>query len=471
MTDNTAFNELMKVAGWLPEIGGSVSITGNDPILPTRFRVGEMAAGIHAACGFAVSKLWELSTGRKQTVAVDVRAAAASLRSYWYMRKPNPDGSVSTVQSERGQLSMMDFFQTQDNNWIFLHAGRDHFRDNALKFLQCDVSTESIAAAIAKWEAQPLEDAFEANGCMAVIARSIEQWHDHPQGKILCNLPAVEIIKIGDSPPEPLPKGPRPLSGIRVLDVTNVLSGPTCGRTLAEHGADVLRVDSPDDFRMKPLTFVIDTGHGKRSAFLNLKKETDYKKAVSLIEQGDIFSENYRLGKMEQIGLSPGDLARIRPGIICTSINCYGYEGPWRRRPGMEQIGQTAAGLSREEGGSGRPRTLPGAITDYSTGYLAAFGCLVALYRRATEGGSYHVRASLTQSAMMLTRIKRADFDVASIPVFDANASEINDLCETVVTPYGPMTRLAPVVRLSETPAHWDLPPVPLGTHPPVWSD
>jgi len=402
MTNRAVFNELMSIAGWQEELDTNVKIVGNDPVLPTRFRVGEMAVGFHAACGAAIAKLWELQTGRKQKVEVNVRSAAASLRSSNYLVIP-----ASVQGDSRGQLSMLDFFRTRDNRWIFLHAARDHFRQNALKLLQCEATPESIAAAISRWDAQPLEDAFDAGGCMAVIARSIVEWINHPQGQVLKNLPVVEVIKIRDSSPEPLGRGKRPLSGVRVMDVTNVLSGPTCGRTLAEHGADVLRVDSPNDTRMKPLTFIIDTGHGKRSTFLDFREEKDYKKTLSLITQADVFSENYRFGALRKLGLSAESVAKLRPGIIYTSMNCYGYEGPWRERPGMEQIGQTAAGLTIEEGGTDRPRTLPGAITDYATGYLAAFGTMVALYHRAREGGSYHVRTSLTQSAMLLGRIPR----------------------------------------------------------------
>lgn len=190
---------------------------------------------------------------------------------------------------------------------------------------------------------------------------------------------------------------------------------------------------------------------------------------LSLIAEADIFSENYRFGKMGKLGLSAEAAAKLRPGIICTSLSCYGYEGPWRERPGMEQIGQTAAGLAKEEGGSDHPRTLPGAITDYTSGYLAAFGTMVALYRRACEGGSYHVRTSLTQAAMLLGRTARVTQSKEQVQGLEISPDEISKLSETVETPYGTMTRLAPVVQLSETPASWILPPVPLGTHPPQW--
>src|SRR5580704_3439861 len=99
----------------------------------------------------------------------------------------------------------------------------------------------------------------------------------------------MEIMRIGDSAHEPLPAGDRPLSGIRVLDVTRVLAGPTCGRTLAEHGAEVLRIGTsafPDD-----RTMMMDTGHGKRSAELDLKSESGMATLLSLVPGADIFSQ------------------------------------------------------------------------------------------------------------------------------------------------------------------------------------
>jgi len=492
MTNRAVFNELMGIAGWQGEFDDEVKIIGSDPVLLSPFRIGEMAAGVHAAIGATVSKLWELQTGRRQQVTVNVTAAAASLRSVNYMHRLDLPPEAQDTQMQRGQLFMMDFFQTRDKRWIFIHAGRDHFHNAALEILKCAETPAAVANAVAQWDAGPLEDAFAAGGGMAVVARTSQEWNEHPQGSILKKLPAVEVIKIGDGPPMPLPGGDRPLAGVRVIDLTHVLSGPTCGRTLAEHGADVLRVDAPNDARMKVLNFIIDTAHGKRATFLDLKQEGDYQKMLALIAKADVFSENFRFGKLAKLGLSAEALAKMRPGIICTSMNCYGYEGPWRERPGMEQLGQASAGLSLEQGGFKRPMLLPGAITDYTTGYLAAFGTLVALYRRAREGGSYRVRTSLTQSAMMLGRAPRVTLSPEELKQLETpgeepshgvilrdyglrlkrreiSMEEIERISETVDTPYGKIRRLAPIVKLSETPARWTLPPVPAGTHPPEW--
>ena len=94
---------------------------------------------------------------------------------------------------------------------------------------------------------------------------------DHPQAAAIAALPLLEILRIGDSPPEPLPPGNRPLSGIRVLDMTRVLAGPTGARTLAEHGADVMKITAPHLPNLGYQEF--DTGHGKLSAHLDLREQ------------------------------------------------------------------------------------------------------------------------------------------------------------------------------------------------------
>src|SRR6185503_9065175 len=105
------------------------------------------------------------------------------------------------------------------------------------------------------------------------MVRTREEWSRHPQAAAIAVLPLLEIVRIGDSPPEPLPDGNRPLSGIRVLDLTRVLAGPTCARTLAEHGADVLKITAAHLPNLGYQEF--DTGHGKLSTHLDLREAKD----------------------------------------------------------------------------------------------------------------------------------------------------------------------------------------------------
>jgi CoA-transferase family III len=167
---------------------------------------------------------------------------------------------------------------------------------------------------------------------------------------------------------------------------------------------------------------------------------------------------------MERRGLGAEAIARLRQGIIYVSINCYGHEGPWRERPGWEQLAQTVTGIAAAEGSPNRPRLIPAAACDYTTGYLAAYGVMRALAMRAVEGGSWHVRASLCQTAMWIERLGATCDPAAATGVGDPA-----DLMTQTQTPFGRLTHLAPAIHMSETPPRWDLPTVPLGTHAPEW--
>lgn len=483
---NKVFNELMNIAGWKTSLSDQVTITGQDPVVPTRFKLGEFTSGIHAACGVAVSNIWELKTGRSQQVEVDLGAAVATLRSCYYINikdkpfKPQPK-------------SISKFYPTKDGRWFYVHGSFPNTpaHNNIMKVLKCEENQESLAAAVMQWNSKALEDAFAAAGCCGATAYTAEEWAVHPQGQLLRKLPVVEVVKIGDSPPEPFPKGNRPLSGIRVLDLTRVLAGPTCGRTLAEHGAEVMRIGA--SYLPEFESFIVDTGHGKRSAFIDLNKDDDAKVLWSLAKKADVFSQGYHLGALRRRGFSPEALAEARPGIIYVSINCYGYEGPWNERRGWEQLAQTVSGIAYEEG-AGIPRLMSFVLpNDYSTGYLGAFGALVALNRRATEGGSYLVRVSLTQSGMLLNRLGRVskiEVDALEAKLSSEeykklhgvkegrygfvpymNPKECDNIFKETETPFGVVKHMAPVLRLSETAPYWDKPVVPLGTHKPEWLD
>src|SRR5436305_2021088 len=128
------------------------------------------------------------------------------------------------------------------------------------------------------------------------MVRSKAEWAVHPQGKAVAALPLMEIVRIGDSRPEALPSGKRPLSGIRVLDLTRVLAGPTCGRTLAEHGADVMKITAAHLPVIEYQEY--DTGHGKLSTHLDLRQVKDLDILRGLVREADVFSQGYRPGSL-----------------------------------------------------------------------------------------------------------------------------------------------------------------------------
>ncbi len=439
--------------------GGELRIGGDDPVLATRFRVGEAAATALAAVGVAVTDLWEQRTGRKQQVSVDVRAAAASLLSFMLARVVEGE---SPGYGDRAVLT--DVFPTRDAGWFFFHGSFPANTQRATELLGCSSACEKteLARAIARWDAQELEDCFASHGLCGAKLRTQSQWEAHPQGMALAAHPVVEVIQIGDSDPEPIPaNGATPLAGVRVLDLTRVLAGPTCGRTLAQHGADVLRISSPNLPSIPH--FVMDTSCGKRSAHLDLTQRGDVERLHQLIRSGDVFVQGYRAGALERLGFGPENVSALRPGIVYASINCYGHVGDWSARPGWEQLAQTVTGISAEQGGR-VPALIPAAPTDYTTGYLAALGTLVALKRRASVGGSYHVRVSLCRTGMWIQTFGRTDEPGAGL-----SRDWLDSLLMQTDAPFGRVEHLAPVVKLSETPARWARPTVPLGTHAPEW--
>ena len=230
----------------------------------------------------------------------------------------------------------------------------------------------------------------------------------------------TEIVKISDSPREKLPDGDRPLLGVRVLDLTRVLAGPTSARTLAEHGADVLKITGPHLPNIGCQEY--DIGHGKLSAHLDLREQKDLETLRGLVRETDVFSQGYRPGTLGKRGFSPEALAQLRPGIVYVSLSVFSHVGPWASRRGFDTVVQRVSGITGRQGelfpgDVPGPQFYPVSAIEYLTGYLMAFGALVALDRRAREGGSWLVRISLAQTGHWLVgRGETPDAELKEVP-------------------------------------------------------
>jgi len=464
--NNEILRGLLPLAGWNEDRLDDLTITGgSDPILPTSFRIGDTSTAALSAVGLAVSDLWESKTGRKQRVSVDARRATASLRSGKYMQM---DGAG--VSTERNMV--MGTYPTKDGRWSYLHCNFPNHRAAALSVLGVNEDRDEVTKAVAKWDAFDLEEAIiEARGAGGMV-RSMEEWAIHPQAAAIASLPLMDIVKIADSPPEPLPDGSRPLSGVRVLDLTRVLAGPTCARTLAEHGADVMKITAGHLPNIGYQEY--DTGHGKLNATLDLRDGRQMETLRGLVRQTDVFSQGYRPGTLGGRGLSPEELAELRPGIVYISLSAFSHEGPWASRRGFDTVVQTVSGITQRQGelfpgAIPGPQFYPVSAIDYLTGYLMAFGGIVALNKRIHEGGSWLVRISLAQVGRWLvsqgeipeTQLK----DVAA----EFTPEEIAGWLMVSETPMGNLGHLSPVIGLSESAPRWSRPSVPLGYHDPVW--
>jgi crotonobetainyl-CoA:carnitine CoA-transferase CaiB-like acyl-CoA transferase len=210
---------------------------------------------------------------------------------------------------------------------------------------------------------------------------------------------------------------------------------------------------------------VMDTSHGKRSCFLDLNQAADVATIKTLVRNADVFSQGYRPGIMDKHGLSPEQLAAEHPGIIYLSISCYGHGGPFSNRGGWEQIGQSATGICLDNGDE-RPKLLPASACDYTTGYNGAYGVLLALARRAREGGSYHVRVSLCRSGMYIYKQGQVNY---AEPDMGLGKAELDSITIESKGGHGTLKHLGPVLSMSETKPYWDKPSPTLGANRPEW--
>jgi crotonobetainyl-CoA:carnitine CoA-transferase CaiB-like acyl-CoA transferase len=454
-----ALAELWQLGGGASAALDTIRLTGSDPVLPSSFAVGALAQATIAAAGLAAVELWHLKTGRRQTVTVDMRHAAAEFRSERLFK----------VATEPPHLwdKIAGLYRTRDGGWVRIHTNFPHHRDGILSLLGAPYDRDAVQAALLQWNGEDFESAAAARNLVATLTRSPEQWTAHPQGQAVAALPIFEIIRIGDAAPQPLPTGTRPLSGIRVLDLTRIIAGPVGGRTLAAHGADVLAITSPNLPTIPSL--VIDTGRGKRSASLDLNDTTARATLSALVRNADVFIQGYRPGGIAARGFAPEQLASLRPGIVAVSLSAYGHTGPWATRRGFDSLTQNTNGINVAEAkaaGQDKPKELPAQALDHGAGYLIATGAMLALHRRATEGGSWHVRISLAQVGEWLKRLPSVTNGHA---VPDPTVADFADLLETSDSGFGPMTAVRHAGILSETPAHWARPSVPLGTHAAAW--
>jgi crotonobetainyl-CoA:carnitine CoA-transferase CaiB-like acyl-CoA transferase len=446
-------------------LSGRATIEDGAPLLRTRFAAADAAAAALAAGGVAAATIHAQRTGQSSDVRVERRHAEASLLSFAMQRFLDPARAPEMRLAPEQRTAAAGFHPTLDGRMVYLHAGFPHNTRGLLELLGVADERAAVRAAVASRTGQELEDAIARAGLCGALVRDADEWDASDAGVALAARPVVDVVQVGDSPPMPFPE-----TDIRVLDLTRVLAGPTCARTLAMYGADSLRIGAA--YLPSIPMFVTDTGLGKRSAFVDLKTQSGCATLRRLIGEADVFSQGYRSGALDRLGFGVADVVRARPGIVYVSINCYGHEGAWRTRPGWEQLAQTVTGVARAHGldvhgAPDRPELLPAAVNDYTTGYLAAFGVMVALLQRARYGGSFWVRVSLARTSMWLRSLGLAAHLPAVSPPGDA---ELDAMRNRIDTAWGPLEHLRAPVSLSNAAVGWNSPPVPLGTHTPEFS-
>lgn len=357
-------------------------------------------------------------------------------------------------------------YQCADGRWVQFHAANTRFirrfagaagitdwLDEGFADRERMTSDPAFAAEMLRRmtelfktrAAQEWEDIVSAAGTPTAICRSTAEWIEHPHARgseMIVEVddpeygpmkqPGVQV-RMSGTPGQVRPRygfsekavwtasapaseaavetvGPlsAALDGIKVLDLCIILAGPTCGRTLAEFGADVIKIDDPH--REGGISFHNDINRGKRSILLDLKTEEGQQVFWRLVEDADVIVQNYRDGVVQRLGVDYESVRARRPNIIYASLNAYGHIGPWAGRPGWEQLAQAATGMQARYGGDGQPVLQPYPVNDYGTGIMGAYAVALALYHRQRTGEGQHVQTALAYTAATLQSLFLHDY-------------------------------------------------------------
>ncbi|MBI5288833.1 MAG: CoA transferase [Chloroflexi bacterium] len=264
----------------------------------------------------------------------------------------------------------------------------------------------------------------------AAMCRSSAEWLRHPHAKVAGLIvdaadsdsraskqpgAAVTMSSSGEAArvrETPKPVGAAdarlPLEGVRVLDLCIVLAGPVCARTLAEYGADVIKIDNP---RRERNMYHLDINRGKRSILLDVRTPEGLEVLWQLVDTADVIVQNFRRGVVERLGIDYESVRKRKPDIVYGSISAYGSAGPWADRGGYEETVQALTGMQVRFGGDEHPALLPYAVNDYGTGLLAAYGLALALWHRQRTGEGQHVEAALARTAGVIQSLHLQDYD------------------------------------------------------------
>ena len=284
--------------------------------------------------------------------------------------------------------------------------GLDSHRPDLTAYHEC---IKIIGDHVKRFTAEQLEEMNRNIKQAGVTCLKWEDFQATQHGQELVKQPPWKVESLENAtPPVPFPfkssRAPKPqiLSGIRVLELCRIIAGPAIGRGLAEYGAEVIKVTSPN-LSDVPF-FQVDANIGKHTADLNLKDPADRKTFDDLLRSADVVLDGYRPGSLSRLGYGPRqlrDIAKQRGrGYVYVAENCFGHTGPWSSRPGWQQIADCVSGVAWAQGlamGLNEPVVPPFPMSDYGTGCMGTIAALVGLFRRAKFGGSYIGTTSLVQ--------------------------------------------------------------------------
>jgi len=454
-SERTALQSILdEISAALPGLADSdMQVTGEGS-LPSVYAVTPLATASIAAAGLAGATLLSQSNGTSPRVSVDRRLA-----SMWFAWSLRPQGWTPPAPWD----PIAGDYRSADG-WIRLHTNAPHHRKAALEVLGVREDKAAVTNAVEGWAGEALEQAVvDAGGCAAVM-HSAASWQASEPGRHVEAEPLIAWEEIGRSAARTDAVEPaRPLSGLRVLDMTRVLAGPVSTRLLAALGADVLRIDPPDWDEAGVIPEIMP---GKRSARLDLKKPDDRQAFERLLAGADLLVHGYRNGALEGLGYGEAERKALNERLIEVTLDAYGWTGPWRDRRGFDSLVQMSCGIA-EAGmrlqGKDKPTPLPVQALDHATGYLMAAAALTALTEQRRSGTIMRARLSLARTAALLMR------HPGSVDGH-MEAQRQDDLDSTVEnTGWGPAHRLRQPIAIEGVDLRFALPATPLGSNSAEW--
>ncbi|GLI25759.1 hypothetical protein ARHIZOSPH14_00010 [Agromyces rhizosphaerae] len=426
------------------------------PALPSRLSTAALATESVAAASLAGAVASVTGTDRPaprvRLSGPRIAAAVSSEKSF------RLDGDPPDVWAP-----MSGFFRARDG-WVRTHGNYPHHAAALRRALGlgADATADDLAEVLAQTDAADASQRVTAAGGLCVAVAPEQPSVD----AALAATPLVEVRRLGDAAPRgPLPGAAgAPLAGVRVLDLTRVIAGPICTRTLALFGADVLRIDSP---RLpEPEWQHLDSGAGKRSALVDAQTPAGRATLERLLADADVLVTGYRPDAIAGLGLDADDVAARHPGLVVVQLAAWGFEPVDRARRGFDSIVQAASGISRIEGGE-RPGALPAQVLDHATGYLLAAGAVTALQRQRAGGGSWSVRGSLRRTAAELLQAQRTAEPSPPQPL----SAEARARQEVEFTGPPRVRTVLPAAEFEGLPEGWPSAPRAWGSDLPEWTD
>ncbi|MFC7310430.1 CoA transferase [Streptomyces monticola] len=469
---HTALGEVLACLGMTEQdAGGTLTFRGADPIVPSTLRLGAVPGIGMAAKSVALAKLWRLRGGAGQDIDVDLRRMPHRLCPFYDRKWEKLNGFSPGTPSDPANPFSLSFFQAGDGRWVMPLNIYPRLKQRTLKLLRTWDEHEAVARAVARWNAADLERAGAEAGVVMPMLRTTGEFLAEPQYRDhLAALPLIEIEKIGDSAPEPLPAGARqPLDGIRALGMGHVIAGAGIGRDLAFHGADALNLWRPTEWE-NDVTYCTANA-GVRSATVDPYATDGQRTIRQLLGGADVFYANRRHGFLDKIGLSAAEAAAVRPGIVHVNVSLHGESGPWANRPGFDQTAGCVTGTMLMEGDGNGPQLPPvKVVNDYVLSWLATAGAVEALTRRARDGGSYRVHVSLTRVALWILSLGVFDRSYAhEVAGSGGEHAYLDPELFTADTPLGHYQGVTDQVRMSATPGSFRTVLVPRGSGRPEW--